>query len=133
MCTFVRRVALTLLSLLMYVNVFSRDKVLTFEIREDINSTAWTHVSGALAKAAAEEAEAIVVHLNTYGGELVFADSIRTALLASKRPVYAVVDVNAASAGERLTLTPIPATTPASFPPESRPSQRIPASFASPQ
>ena len=98
------RIVVFLLAALMGVDVLSQDKVLTLDVREDINSTAWTHVRSALGKADAEGATSVVVHLNTYGGELVFADSIRTAILASRRPVYAFVDVNAASAGALIAL-----------------------------
>ncbi len=46
----------------------------------------------------------LLVHLNTYGGSVVHADSIRTALMRFPRPVVAFVDNNAASAGALIAL-----------------------------
>lgn len=77
----------------------SADKVLVFELREEIGASAWIHTSEAIRKAQAERARAIVMHMNTYGGEVSFADSIRAAILACRVPFYAFIDVNAASAG----------------------------------
>ncbi len=74
-------------------------KVLVFDIKEEIGSTAWVHTHSALQMAREVEADHVVLHLNTYGGEVTFADSIRTAILASRIPIYAYIDVNAASAG----------------------------------
>lgn len=74
-------------------------KVLVFDIREDIASTAWIHTSEALRMARDTRADHIIMNMNTYGGEVTFADSIRSAILACPIPVYAFIDVNAASAG----------------------------------
>ena len=75
------------------------ERVLVFDIKEEINSTAWIHTSKALAKAKEVKAKHIVLHMNTYGGEVLYADSIRTAIISNKIPIYAYIDVNAASAG----------------------------------
>ncbi len=74
------------------------------EIQDEINSTSWRHVQQAFSKAAEIRPEAILIHLNTYGGELLYADSIRTKLLHSPFPVYVFVDNNAASAGALISL-----------------------------
>lgn len=74
-------------------------RLLVFDLKEEIGSTAWQHVKCALSQADRSLADAVLLHMNTYGGEVLFADSIRSALLASPRPVYAYVDINAASAG----------------------------------
>jgi len=42
--------------------------------------------------------------MNTYGGEVLYADSIRTKILNSKIPVYVFVDNNAASAGALIAI-----------------------------
>lgn len=74
-------------------------KVLVFDIREEIGSSAWIHTSQALKKASDVGADHIVIDMNTYGGEVSFADSIRSAILACRIPVYVFINVNAASAG----------------------------------
>ncbi|WP_286330412.1 NfeD family protein, partial [Duncaniella freteri] len=58
----------------------------------------------ALDEAEKEGADMLLVHLNTYGGSVVHADSIRTALMRFPRPVVAFVDNNAASAGALIAL-----------------------------
>lgn len=76
-----------------------RQKVLVFDIKEEIGSSAWVHTSQALRSAVDGRADHVIVDMNTYGGEVTFADSIRSAILACPVPVYAFVNVNAASAG----------------------------------
>ena len=77
----------------------AQKKVLVFDIKEEISSTAWIHTSEALRQARETRADQIVINMNTYGGEVVYADSIRSAILACPTPVYVFIDVNAASAG----------------------------------
>ncbi len=42
--------------------------------------------------------------MNTYGGEVIFADSIRTKIINSPFPVYVFIDNNAASAGALISI-----------------------------
>jgi len=44
------------------------------------------------------------LHMNTYGGQVVFADSIRTKILNSPIPVHVFIDNNAASAGALISV-----------------------------
>lgn len=78
--------------------------VYLLRLDDEIGSTTWRHTRRALDAAADIKADLLVVHLNTYGGEVVFADSIRTALLNTPIPVVAWVDNNAASAGALIAL-----------------------------
>mgnify|MGYP003776054819 FL=1 len=73
-------------------------------IFSNINSTTWIHTQRGFEEAEEINAEAILVHLNTYGGEVVFADSIRTKILNSRIPVYVFIDNNAASAGALISI-----------------------------
>ena len=86
------------------VAVRAQKRVLVYDIFDEINSTTWTYTQGAFQKADAVDADCIIVHLNTYGGEVVYADSIRTKILNSARPVYAFIDNNAASAGSLISI-----------------------------
>lgn len=79
-------------------------RVLTYDIFDEINSTTWTYTQSAFEKAGEVGADCIVLHLNTYGGEVVYADSIRTKILNSVIPVYAFIDNNAASAGSLISI-----------------------------
>lgn len=58
----------------------------------------------ALNEAADNDAQLIIVHINTYGGAVDAADSVRTAILRCPIPTVAFVDPNAASAGSLITL-----------------------------
>jgi membrane-bound serine protease (ClpP class) len=49
-------------------------------------------------------ADLIIIHMNTYGGTVVDADSIRTKILNSPIPVWVFIDNNAASAGALISI-----------------------------
>lgn len=73
-------------------------------IFSDINSTSWVYTQKAFEEARSLNATAILLHLNTYGGQVIFADSIRTKILNSDIPVYVFIDNNAASAGALISI-----------------------------
>lgn len=73
-------------------------------IFNEINSTTWVYTQRGFEEANDLKADAIIVHLNTYGGEVVFADSIRTKILNSTIPVHVFIDNNAASAGALISI-----------------------------
>ena len=82
----------------------AQTKVYYFPITEDIAKPAEMRVEKALEEARRVEADLIVVHINTFGGELAAADKIRTAFLQCDRPIYAYIDNNAASAGALIAI-----------------------------
>ena len=73
-------------------------------LKDEIGSTTWQHTRSALAEAKRIDADILLIHMNTYGGSVLHADSIRTALLHFPKPVIAFVDNNAASAGALISL-----------------------------
>lgn len=79
-------------------------QVYKINIKKDIGSTTWLYTQKGFEEAAKLEADLIIIHLNTYGGEVVYADSIRTKILNSDIPVYAFIDNNAASAGALISI-----------------------------
>lgn len=79
-------------------------KVFVVPIESEIDNRAARHFSLAQRQASEAGADILVVKLNTFGGALDAADSIRTALLRSPLPTVAFVDVNAASAGALIAL-----------------------------
>ena len=99
--------------LLSITTVFAQSDTLTtdsvktvyvFKIFREIGSTSWIHTQEAFKEAKDANACCILLHLNTYGGEVVFADSIRTKILNSDIPVYVFIDNNAASAGALISI-----------------------------
>lgn len=85
--------------------VFGADQLIfKIDLKKDIGSTTWLYIQKGFAEAADIKANAILIHMNTYGGEVVYADSIRTRILNSEIPVYVFVDNNAASAGALIAI-----------------------------
>lgn len=78
--------------------------VYVLPIEREIDMSAFRHVSRGLEQAREKNASMLLVRLNTFGGALDAADSIRTALLRLDIPTVAFVDVNAASAGALIAL-----------------------------
>ena len=81
-------------------------RVMVINIDEEIDATAWRHMRGALHEAenATPRYDMLVVRLNTYGGAVDMADSMRTALMRCSMPTVAFIDHNAASAGALIVL-----------------------------
>ena len=77
----------------------SHRKVYTFPIREEIMPSTERLTAKCLAEAAENGADLIVIQMNTYGGMVNAADSIRTMLLNAAVPVWVFIDNQAASAG----------------------------------
>ena len=49
-------------------------------------------------------ADYILIHMNTYGGMVVYADSLRSLILNYPKPVWVFIDNNAASAGALISI-----------------------------
>jgi len=78
--------------------------VYKFNIKENIAPAIWRQTKQAFVEADSLKADLFLIHMNTYGGTVVDADSIRTRILNSKIPVVVFVDNNAASAGALISL-----------------------------
>jgi len=74
------------------------------DIKTEINTTSRIYLNNGLKEAGALNADAVLLHLNTYGGAVVDADSMRTAILYNPIPVYVFIDNNAASAGALISI-----------------------------
>lgn len=82
----------------------AQDTIYQINIDKEIGSTTWRYLRTGLHQARQEGAKAVILRLNTYGGTVVHADSMRTAILNSPLPVYAFIDNNAASAGALIAI-----------------------------
>lgn len=83
-----------------------KDESLIYKIniKKNISSTTWVHLQNGLHKAKEKQADYVLLHINTYGGGVMEADSMRTAVLNSPIPVIAFIDNNAASAGALISI-----------------------------
>lgn len=76
-----------------------------FSIREEIMPSTANLVRDRLADAEAVGADVVLIDMNTYGGLVDAADSIRTMLLAHPKPVWVYVANQAASAGALIAVS----------------------------
>ncbi len=101
----IKRLLTTLvLALTLAQGMLAERLVYVLPLGEEIGPLTWFYTRDAIKEAKQMRADLLVVHLNTYGGALVDADSIRTALLRCEIPTVAYVDHNAASAGALIAL-----------------------------
>ena len=99
-----KKTLITLILCIMYCALCISQTIYKFAIHEEINSKTWIFTKKALEEAKEVNPDLIVLHLNTYGGEVVYADSIRTAILRCETPIVAYIDNNAASAGALISI-----------------------------
>ncbi len=78
--------------------------IFKFDIKTEIMPGAARSASKALKQASELKADVIFIHMNTYGGMLDAADSIRTAILNNPIPSIVFIDNNAASAGALISI-----------------------------
>lgn len=95
--------------LLAYFSVFSadsaeKDTVYVIDIRQDIDKSSLRRLTLGLKDAGKAGADYVILHLDTYGGAVDAADSMRTAILHSPIPVIAFIDMQAASAGALISI-----------------------------
>lgn len=78
--------------------------VYKFDIKRQIDPAAWRNTQKSIERAEELNADYILIHMNTYGGMVVSADSIRSKILNTDIPVYVFIDNNAASAGALISI-----------------------------
>ncbi len=78
--------------------------VYKLNIKQEITRATWRQTQQAFEAADSLGADVFLIHMNTYGGTVLDADSIRTKILQSKIPVYVFIDNNAASAGALISI-----------------------------
>lgn len=80
------------------------NKIYICDIKEEIAPPVRRKIQKAFQEAREKQVDLIIIHMNTYGGMLDAADSIRTIILTSKIPVWVFIDNNAASAGALISI-----------------------------
>ncbi|GAB4280174.1 MAG: NfeD family protein [Marinilabiliales bacterium] len=106
------RYLLLIILVFLTFNIYSSDKkdtttvktVFLFDIKQEIGPAIWRQTQKAFDLAKEKNAYCILIHMNTYGGLLDAADSIRTKILYTKIPVIVFIDNNAASAGALIAI-----------------------------
>lgn len=100
------KIVLVLAFLTLFSVVFAQKqaKIYHFTLNQEIDRSAYRLVKKAVRQAEAQKADYIVMTLNTYGGMLDAADSIRTILLQAKPTTVVFINNNAASAGALISI-----------------------------
>lgn len=78
--------------------------VYVIEIKQDIDKSSVRKLNLGIKDAAKQGADYILIHLDTYGGAVDAADSMRKAILECPVPVAAFIDLQAASAGALISI-----------------------------
>jgi len=93
---------------LFVLNSFAQEnqktKIYVIKIFDEIGPSSWRTTKNGLNQATELNADIVLIHLNTYGGLVDAADSIRTALLNFPKPTWVFIDNNAASAGALISI-----------------------------
>lgn len=83
---------------------FAQDTCYVIKIRQDIDPSSTLKLSKGLSEAKEKGADYVILHLNTYGGAVDAADSMRSMILQYDIPVVAFIDIQAASAGALISI-----------------------------
>ena len=86
-------------------SVSARKTVYVFDLKKEIGPATWRTTMHSIDQAVRMKADLIIIHMNTYGGLVDAADSIRTKILNCPIPVYVFVDNNAISAGALIAVS----------------------------
>lgn len=102
-----RRFIVFLTFFLISISAFCTDSLTVFyriRLDQDIDQSSQRLVTLGLEKAREAEADYVLLDLNTYGGAVNAADSIRSAILRYEKPVIAYINMQAASAGALISI-----------------------------
>ena len=74
------------------------------DIKSEIGPQIWRLVRKSFDESEKQKADYVLIHMNTYGGMVVYADSLRSLILNHPKPVWVFIDNNAASAGALISI-----------------------------
>lgn len=90
--------------IILFCQTFAQTKVYQLDLKDEINPAAWRSTRKAFEDAEKQNAKIFIINMNTYGGLLDYADSIRTKIINSKLKTIVFIDNNAASAGALISI-----------------------------
>lgn len=103
-----KRLYIFVILVLCSIEAFCSDSLTVFyriRLNQDIDKSSQRLVSLGLEKARNASADYVLLDLDTYGGAVDAADSIRSAILRYDRPVIAFINMQAASAGALISIS----------------------------
>jgi membrane-bound serine protease (ClpP class) len=84
--------------------VLAQNRAFVIELKDEVHAASARHVRQGFEAAQQANADLVIIHLDTYGGRVDFADSIRAQILNSKIPTAVFIDRNAGSAGALISI-----------------------------
>lgn len=93
---------------LLVINVFGAEGektvVYKVDIKDEIGPEIWRLVQKSFAEGRKAGADYYIIDMNTYGGMVIYADSLRSLILNEQKPVWVFINNNAASAGALIAI-----------------------------
>ena len=83
-------IALIVISAFFADNIYSNNQAkphfFSIDLKKNVGSTTWIYIQKGFEEAEAKGVDGVIIEMNTYGGEVSFADSLRTRILNSDIP-----------------------------------------------
>lgn len=103
-CKFTKTILLVLAFMLNNIFAIQAQQIYKTTLKEDVGANSWRIVKKSYDIALEKKVDYFLIEMNTFGGAVNFADSIRTLLLQSPIKTIVYVNNNAASAGTLIAL-----------------------------
>lgn len=105
----VKNIAYLAVAALLLVAAFATEaaaasRAYVIPVDREIGTTSWRIMKKGMEQAMVGQSDVVVLHINTYGGAVDAADSMRTCILNCPVPVVAFIDNTAASAGALISI-----------------------------
>ena len=81
-----------------------KQRIFVFDMKREVDKGLWRITQKAFEQSEKWNADLVIIRMNTYGGMVDVADSIRTKILYYPQPVWVFIDNNAASAGSLISI-----------------------------
>lgn len=87
-----------------FISSSQKKRIFVIPVKGEISKATERTLSKGLQQASEKDYDYVIIHLNTYGGAVASADSMRSALLRFPVPVAAFIDNQAVSAGALISI-----------------------------
>lgn len=96
-----------MLLMLLLLSAFGQvqgQKVFVLKLQDEVHASSARFISRGFEEAQKAGAALVIIHMDTYGGRVDFADSIRSDILDANMPTAVFIDRNAGSAGALISI-----------------------------
>lgn len=103
-CKFTKTILLAFALLFVNLYLVSAQQIYKTNLKEDVGANSWRIIKKSYEIAQHKQVDYFLIEMNTFGGAVNFADSIRTLLLNAPMKTIVYINNNAASAGTLIAL-----------------------------